>query len=94
MDWDKILQIGDEVTRLKLSPNDRIEWAPFLQAYAFVGDEKAFKTIATKMASSPFVRRQACQTLLKMQEMGDGFTPEIQSQLNEKVCRGQAELNP
>ncbi len=91
--WGKIVQIGEQVTQLKLSPNDRIEWAPFLQAYALKGDEKAFKTTAVKMDSSPFVRREACRTLLKMQEMGYSFTPEIQSLMDEKLCRGQAKLN-
>jgi hypothetical protein len=92
--WEKIVQIGDKVTQLKLSPNDRIEWAPFLQAYALKGDEKAFKATAVKIDSSPFVRREACLTLLKMQEMGSTFTPQIQSLMDEKVCRGQAKLNP
>jgi hypothetical protein len=32
--------------------------------------------------------------LLKMQEMGFSFTPQIQSLIDEKVCRGQAELSP
>ncbi len=92
--WEKIIQIGDKVTQLKLSPNDRIEWAPFLQAYALKGDEKAFKTTAIKMDSSPFVRREACRTLLKMQEVGSAFTPQIQSLMEERLCRGQAKLNP
>jgi hypothetical protein len=92
--WEKIVQIGDKVTQLKLSPNDRIEWAPFLQAYALRGDEKGFKAAAIKIDSSPFVRRGACRTLLKMQEMGSTFVPQIQSLMDEKVCRGQVRLNP
>ncbi|HSL44013.1 MAG TPA: hypothetical protein VK897_11320 [Anaerolineales bacterium] len=92
--WEKIVQIGDQVTQLRLTPNDRMEWAPFLQAYAFLGDEKAFRATAVKMDSSPFVRREACRTLLKMQEMGSTFTPEIQSVMDEKVCRGEANSSP
>ena len=92
--WEKIVQIGDQVTQLELHPNDRIEWAPFLQAYAIKGDEKAFKATAIKIDSSPFVRREACRTLLKMQEMGSTFTPQVQSLMDEKVCRGQAKQNP
>jgi hypothetical protein len=93
-DWDTIVELGNKVDQLKLTPNDRIEWAPFLQAYAIRGDEKAFKTTATKIDSSPFVRREACLTLLKMQEMGSAFTAEIQSLMDEKLCRGHVELNP
>jgi hypothetical protein len=92
--WEKIVQIGDKVTELKLTPNDRVEWAPFLQAYAFEGDEKAFKATAVKMDSSPYVRQEACNTLLKMQEIGYSFTAQVQSLMNEKLCRGQAKLNP
>jgi len=92
--WEEILHIGDQVNQLDLHPNDRIEWAPFLQAYALKGDEKAFKATAVKMDSSPFVRREACRTLLKMQETGATFTAEIRSLIDEKVCRGQGELFP
>lgn len=92
--WEKIVQIGDQVNQLKLHPNDRIEWAPFLQAYAIKGDEKAFKATAVKIDSSPFVRREACRTLLKMQEMESTFTPQIQSLMDEKLCRGQAKQTP
>jgi hypothetical protein len=93
-DWDKILEIGDEVARRKLSPNDRIEWMPFLQAYAFKGDEKRFKATAIKMDISTFVRREACRTLRKMQDEGAAFTVEIQLLMDEKLCRGQATLDP
>jgi hypothetical protein len=93
-DWDKIVELGDQVNELKLTPNDRIEWGPFLQGYAIQGDEKGFKTTAIKIDSSPFVRRQACLTLLKMQELGTTFTPGIQSLMDEKLCRGQAKFAP
>jgi len=92
--WEKIAQIGNKVNQLKLSPNDRIEWAPFLQAYAFLGDEKAFKATAIKMDSSPFVRGEACRTLLQMQELGFTFVPQVQSLMDEKLCRGRESLNP
>ncbi len=93
-DWEKIVQLGNEAAGLKLSPNDRIEWMPFLQAYAILGDGKNFKSTAVKMDSTPFVRRQACQTLLKMQESGPSFTSEIQSLMDEKLCHGQTQTNP
>jgi hypothetical protein len=91
-DWEKIIQIGDQVVQLRLSPNDRIEWAPFLQAYAASGDDQAFKATAVKMDVSPFVRREVCRTLLHMQEMGSVFTSKIQSLMDEKLCRGQVQV--
>jgi len=93
-DWEKIIQLGEQAARMKLTPNDRSEWMPFLQAYAMLGNEKDFKAAAIKIDSSPFVRRQACEMLRKLQEKGPAFTPEIQSIMDERVCRGQTELNP
>jgi len=90
-DWEKVVQIGGEVTRLKLTPNDRIEWLPFLQAYARKGDEKAFKAIAIKINISAFARGEACRTLLKMQETEPAFASQIQALMEDKLCHGQAE---
>jgi hypothetical protein len=92
--WEEIIQVGDQVNQLELSANDRIEWMPFLQAYAFKGDEKAFSSTAKKIDKLPFVRREACNTLLKMGEMGYSFTSQIQSLTENDLCDGQTELNP
>ena len=92
--WEDVIEIGEEVNQLDLQPKDRIEWTPFLQAYAIVGDEKAFETITEKIEKSPFVRREICNDLLNTQEMGAVFTPEIQSLMDERVCRGQEKSLP
>lgn len=91
-DWKKIVQIGELTAELDLAPADRIEWAPFLQAYAATGNEKAFRTTAEKVKKLPFVRKGVCEALLTMQETGTVFIPEIQSLMNEAICRGQVEL--
>ena len=87
-DWGKIIQLGEKVTQLNLSPDDRIEWAPFLQAYALKGDEKAFKATLAKVEKLPFVRQEVCHTLLKMLGMGSTFTPQIQSVIDDEACDG------
>jgi hypothetical protein len=87
--WGDVIEIGKEVNQLDLQPNDRIEWTPFLQAYAIVGDVKAFETITEKIEKSPFIRRKICNDLLNTQGMGAVFTPEILSLIDERVCRGQ-----
>ncbi|MGB8980256.1 MAG: hypothetical protein WCC12_00115, partial [Anaerolineales bacterium] len=67
---------------------------PFLQAYAFMGDEEEFKAAAIKMDISPFARREACRSLLRMQETGVTFTSRIQSMMDERLCRGWEPLTP
>jgi hypothetical protein len=84
--WDKIVQIGDQVTQLQLGPEDRVEWAPFLQAYAWKGDETAFKSTTVKVQRFPLVHKEICNALLKMQETGSTFSPGIQSVIDEKIC--------
>jgi hypothetical protein len=92
--WEEVIEIGDEVNQLDLRPNDRIEWTPFLQTYAIVGDEKAFETTTEKIEKSPFVRREVCNDLLNTQELGAVFMPEILSLIDERVCRGQEKSLP
>lgn len=93
-DWAEIVKLGEEAGRQDLHPIDRIEWSPFLQAYAHLGNEQAFKSTSTKIDSSPFVRSQACQFLLNMEALGDKFNEPIQTMLDEKLCRGQSKTRP
>ncbi len=88
-DWQEIIRLGKEVNQHELHPVDRIEWAPFLQAYAFSGDEMNFKSTALKIDSSPFVRLQACKTITQMKMNGILLSAGIESLLGEKLCRGQ-----
>ena len=92
--WEEIVRIGEEVTRVDLGPNDRIEWTPFLQAYAVTGDEQRFRATAEKIGKLLFVRRETCYTLLQMQAIGFSFTSQIQSMVDNEVCRGQVFLEP
>lgn len=86
-DWETVVQIGKKLTQLDLSPEDKIEWMPFLQAYALNDDEQAFTVIAAKIEKTPFVRQEACRTLLKMHDTGSTFTPQIRSLIEQQVCR-------
>jgi hypothetical protein len=62
-DWEKVAQIGDEARSIGLSPNDVVEWIPFIEGYAKVGridDAKervnlALKAIEGQMVLSRFI---------------------------------------
>ncbi len=90
-DWAKVAQLGDEALKLGYHPVDLVEWTPFLQAYAYLGDWQAFKEIVPKIKLPPFVKLQACNTLDKMQKSGYVFDENIQAQM-EKLC-GQSTSN-
>jgi len=83
-DWDTILKIGDEIKALNLSPNDPVEWMPFLQAAAIAGDKKQMKQISTRINTEQLYKQQACQNLRAMEEL----TTETQDYASELFCGG------
>ena len=59
-DWKEAAKLGDDVIRLELHPEDQVEWFPFLQAYAMVGDEEKVKTVSANMNTRKFLSDQVC----------------------------------
>jgi len=85
--WDEIVSLDEEVQKLGLHPNDQIEWMPFLQAYAFVGNEKQVKKISTRINTESFYQQLACRNLNAMVEHGYPLEPEMQSYVDELFCQ-------
>jgi hypothetical protein len=86
-DWEEVAHLGNEAQKLEFHPNDQIEWMPFLQAYAFLGNEKQVKGISTRVNTESFYRQLACQNLNAMAEHGYPLTPEMQSFVDELFCQ-------
>jgi hypothetical protein len=85
-DWQQVADLGAEASQQDLRPVDRVEWMPFLQAYAHLGDEQKLRDTAPRINESPFLRRQACNTLQKMVEMGLVEKAHIQELIRELFC--------
>ena len=62
-DWDKVARLGDEARQLRLRPNDRSEWMPFLDGYAVVGDEVGAREVADLIRQKEPIRRTLCENL-------------------------------
>ena len=101
-DWDTILKLVEEVKAKTLHPNERLEWMPFLQAYAVSGNAADFSDTMAKITSvtgsatlasydapkvNGFNRKQACNVLTSMNNVGYEFSPEIQELIDTLVCR-------
>lgn len=86
-DWEEVARLGDEVREHDFNPNDQIEWMPFLQAYAFIGNERQVKAISTKVNTEPFYRQLACQNLSAMGKHGFPLAPEMQNFVDELFCQ-------
>lgn len=86
-DWAEVARLGEEAQKLNFTPNDQVEWMPFLQAYAFLGNEKQVKAISTRINSELFYRQLACKNLGAMTEHGYPLTEEMQIYADELFCQ-------
>jgi hypothetical protein len=78
--WKTVAAIGDETAGLGLHPSDAIEWMPFLQAYAVLGDDAKLSRLAPSLINDPFVAQQACRILGGMQGVSDSVKSVIETQ--------------
>ena len=86
-DWKQIIALGDEVRKMELHPQDSIEWMPFLQAYANVGDVSSMDNVAKQVKREPFFRKQVCQTLNNMNTGKYPLQPQVLDEANRLFCQ-------
>ena len=84
-DWQTAASLGDQATGQKLAPFDLIEWMPFLQAYAALGNTHSLAGIGPQLAADPFAQAQACTILGKM----SGLSADVQEQVQSLFCPAQ-----
>jgi len=58
--WEEIIILGEEVQRQRLHPIDWVEWMPFLQAYAYMGEIEKARALVTIIKEKHFLQFQAC----------------------------------
>jgi hypothetical protein len=85
-DWEAIVALHKEAVALKLSPNDQIELMPFLQAYAYQGDNQAVKKISSIINSEKWYKYQACRVLRGMSDQGFALQPEMSAYVEKLFC--------
>jgi hypothetical protein len=86
-DWQEVVRLGEEAEKLGLHPNDQIELMPFLQAHAFLGDQKRVRGYSTRINTQLFYKDQACDHLNSMAEQGYPLSAEMQSHVAELFCK-------
>jgi hypothetical protein len=82
--WDDIVALGDEANRLAFSPEDRVEWLPFLKAYAITGKAEQLMQTAKRIVGDKFLRQQACDMLTNIREP---LTPEVRQVVTVSYCK-------
>ncbi len=83
-DWELVRALDAEASRKGIVPKDPIEWMPFLQASALLGDSTRVAEIASSMTPNPFIAQQACQILTGMD-----LAPEMRALAEELYCLPQ-----
>lgn len=64
--WLEAARLGDEALALGFSAGDKIEWMPFLQAYAMLDDSARVGELAPLLTSDLVAAQQACQSLTSL----------------------------
>lgn len=76
-EWDEVRKIGEQAFEQRLEPKDLIEWVPFLEAYALMGNTQQLVELAPKFKPELFVREQICRIL--------GSTPSLSNDVSETI---------
>jgi hypothetical protein len=84
--WSEVAAIQVEAGKLGLHPNDQIEWMPFLQAQAYLGDLQQVKEIATRINTEKLYKQQACRNLGAMPGYGYPLSAATQTSVNDLFC--------
>ncbi len=86
--WQEIARIGNEARKNNLSPQDVVEWLPFVQAYAYTGDTASLVYLAKLIKVEPFYQMQACKNLKKMNASGYPLRPDVMIVVEHLFCKG------
>lgn len=81
-DWSMAAQLGDEAISQGVYPSDQVEWMPFIQAYAVVGNKDRVEQLSAQFSSGSFLQLQACQILSKT----GGLSADVQQQVQTLYC--------
>ena len=84
-DWETIHEIYQEALELGFYPDDSVEWMPFVQAYAALGDLDKLRSLKKIIIADPFLTAQACQILTDM-SASYNLEPEILAFVQGSFC--------
>lgn len=83
-DWERVAALGDEAIALGFSPEDRVEWLPFLKGYAITGDADSLKQLARRIVGERMIRLQACELLINVEQP---LTDDVKQVVDKEYCK-------
>jgi hypothetical protein len=83
-DWETVGRLGDEAQAAGYSPNDPVEWMPFLEGYLNLGQDDQAAGLMAIVRDNEAQRRLLCDTLTE--STGAYSSPDIYAQLVTGLC--------
>lgn len=83
-DWERVAALGDEAIALNFSPEDRVEWLPFLKGYAITGDAKKLEQLSKRIIGVRSIRLQACEMLSEIEQP---LTENVRLVVDKDYCK-------
>lgn len=84
-DWETAAGLGDEAMRLRLSPEDRAEWMPFLKAYAVTGNAEQLEQLARRVIGERPLRLRVCEMLSNIEQP---LSDDVRETIDVNYCKG------
>jgi hypothetical protein len=86
-DWEAVAALGKEATSFGLAPVDPIEWTPFLQAYAYLGQVDELKQLSTYFEEDVLYNPSVCKNINGLNHQGFPLQPNVQATVNNLFCK-------
>lgn len=83
-DWERVVALGDEAIALSFSPEDRVEWLPFLKGYAITGNAETLQQLSKRIIGVRSIRLQACELLSNIEQP---LTENVRQVVDKDYCK-------
>ncbi|MCB9145954.1 MAG: hypothetical protein H6635_11320 [Anaerolineales bacterium] len=84
--WDEVAALGEETFRLAYSPEDRVEWLPFLKAYAMTGNAERLEQLSKRVIGEKMIRSQICEMFGTIEQPLD---ESVRNVIDGSYCKGE-----
>ena len=85
-EWEQIPGLLREALDNGYYPEDGLEWMPFLQASAVLGDVEQVRSTAKLIATDKFLRIQACKSMTDLMQK-ESMTEDVQVVIVKNICK-------
>jgi hypothetical protein len=85
-EWERIPVLLKEALDLGYYPEDSLEWMPFLQASAVLGDVDKVRSMAKLVTTDKFLRLQVCKTMTDFQKK-ETLNDDVKAVIEHNICK-------